>query len=445
MTYMRRHDEAAAQSPDRHARAPDVTGAPAGQGRHILLLQGPSSTFMAHLGAALRDRGARVSRIHLCPGDWLMWRGGGAHLYRGAAEDWGAYVSAFAEKEGVTDLICLSSARRYHRDAIASLRPLGVRTTVIEHGYLRPGYILAEPEGAGGESHFPRTRSAIEALAASGAPVPPPLAPGRAGSFALYAALDVAWNLANVYTSWAVTPGYRRHALDHPLREYAGWISKLLRGRSRRRKAEAATAELARGSGPMFLFPLQLETDFQIRRYGTGWSLREELEDVIVSFAASAPTNARLVVKLHPLDNQAAPWARRVASMAWRQGVDARVSFIDGGDLDALLDKAEGVVTINSTVGLTALLGGVPVIALGDAVYDLPDLTHQGDLADFWRAPHKPDKTFAETLRQALLKTVHVAGSFDGAGVEEGATGVADKALAPPPFGPFAPSQIDQT
>lgn len=424
-----RHDDAA------RVREADT---PVGEGRHVLLLQGPSSPFMTHLATALRVRGAKVSRIHLCPGDWLMWRGGGGHLYRGSVDDWGAYVAAFAEREGVTDLICLSSARRYHRDAIAALRKFGVRTTVIEHGYLRPGYLLAEPEGTGGESRFPRTQLAIEALAASDAPAPEPLAPEKAGSFALYAVLDVAWNLANVYTSWAVTPGYRRHALDHPLREYAGWIGKLVRSRSRRRKADAAMAEFAAGSGPLFLFPLQLETDFQIRRYGTGWSLREELENLIVSFAANAPADARLLVKLHPLDANSARWARRVASMAWRQGAEERVSFIDGGDLDAMLDEAAGVITINSTVGLTALLGGVPVLALGDSVYNLAGLTHQGDLAEFWRAPSKPDAAYVETLRTALLKTVHVAGSFDGAGMTEGANGVADKALGPPPFGPFA-------
>ncbi|MGB0928527.1 MAG: hypothetical protein ACPGVA_15035 [Pikeienuella sp.] len=435
-------DRASNTSGMRHDAVPDGVEDDAlaidGRGRHVLLLQGPSSPFMAHLGAALRARGARVSKIHLCPGDWVMWRGGGAHIYRGKAEDWRDYVARFAAAEGVTDLICLSSARRYHQDAIAVLAPTGVRTTIIEHGYLRPGYLLAEPEGTGGESHFPREGSLIEALANSPVAEPDALPAARAGSFALYAALDVTWNLANVFFSWVITPGYRRHALDHPLKEYSGWIGKLLTQRARSRLAKDVTDNLSAEDGPVFLLPLQLETDFQIRRYGTGWSLREELEETIVSFAAHAPKNARLLVKTHPLDNRAAPWARRTASMAWRQGVEGRVLFVDGGDLDLMLKHAAGVVTVNSTVGLTAILRGVPVIALGDAVYDLPELTHQGDLADFWRDPQMPDATRAQILQTALLKTVHVGGAFDGAGMAEGAAGIADKALSAPPFGPFA-------
>lgn len=409
----------------------------AGSGRHVLLLQGPSSPFMAHVGDALRERGAKVSRIHLSPGDWLMWRGGGDVFYRGSQDNWRDFVAAYASEHGVTDLICLSSARRYHKDAIAALRAQDVRVTVIEHGYIRPGYLLAEPGGTGGDSQFPRTRADIEALADADMPLPPPLAPGRAGSFALYAALDVAWNLSNVFLTPIMTPGYRRHALDHPFREYSGWLRKLATGKRRRRAADTVMTAIANASGRVFLFPLQLETDFQIRSYGTGWSLREELEQLVVNFASNAPPDAMLVVKAHPLDNDAAPWAHRVTSMAWRQGVEDRVLFADGGDLDQMLDAAAGVVTINSTVGLTAVLGGTPVLALGEAVYNLPGITHSGEVDGFWQAPQPPDSAYVEALRLALLKTVHVGGSFDGAGMAEGAAGVADKALMPPPFGPL--------
>ncbi len=62
---------------------------------------------------------------------------------------------------------------------------------------------------------------------------------------------------------------------------------------------------------------------------------------------------------------------------------EPHVTFLEGGVSDRLLARAAGVVTVNSTVGLAALRAGVPVKPLGDAVYDVPGLTHSGDIARF--------------------------------------------------------------
>jgi capsular polysaccharide export protein len=45
----------------------------------------------------------------------------------------------------------------------------------------------------------------------------------------------------------------------------------------------------------------------------------------------------------------------------------------------------------SSTVGCQALARGVPVMALGKAIYDIAGLTHQGELDEFWNAPEAPD------------------------------------------------------
>lgn len=386
---------------------------------------------MARLGRALRARDMRVSRIHLCPGDWLMWRGGGGRLYRGATADWPAYVRAFMQAKGVTDLICLGSGRAYHRAAIASA-PDGVRVTSIEHGYLRPGLLLAEPGGGGGDSSFPRDWATLKQLA-TGAPPDKPAAPFRS-SFLEYAILDIIWNLSNTALSWAMTPGYQRHSVDHPLIEYGGWVSKALCRPRRRRELVAAQARLAAHRGPVFLLPLQLETDFQIRRYGTGDSMREELARLIGSFAARAPGDALLAVKVHPLDNGNTPWANLCRQAAASSGVAARVLFFDGGDLSAMIARSSGVVTINSTVGLTALLAGRPVQVLGSAIYDLPGLTHQGSVGKFWNRAAAPDPEYVELFEKALLASIHVYGAFDGSGAGPGAEAIADTLMAPPPY-----------
>ncbi|MEL6679712.1 MAG: capsular biosynthesis protein, partial [Pseudomonadota bacterium] len=191
-----------------------------------------------------------------------------------------------------------------------------------------------------------------------------------------------------------------------------------------------ALREVADHAGPLFLFPLQLLTDYQIRTHGTDGGLRGALQDVIKSFEAHAPDAARLVVKVHPLDNGWAPWPRWIAEAAETN----RITYLDGGDLDALLRTCAGVVTVNSTVGLTALQAGVPVRALGTAIYDLPGLTDPQPLEAFWVTPKRPDTEEVTLFVSFLRATIQHPGSFDGEGAGPGAEAIARAMLAPPPF-----------
>jgi capsular polysaccharide export protein len=61
------------------------------------------------------------------------------------------------------------------------------------------------------------------------------------------------------------------------------------------------------------------------------------------------------------------------------------------------------MVCVNSTSGTLALEVGIPVIVLGDAVYDVPGVTHQGSLDAFWLRPELPDRP----LYQAFKKVLH--------------------------------------
>ena len=55
-----------------------------------------------------------------------------------------------------------------------------------------------------------------------------------------------------------------------------------------------------------------------------------------------------------------------------------------------MLRNAAGFVTINSTVGVTALHHGVPVKVLGNAVFNVAGLTSQSPLAAFWHTEVGP-------------------------------------------------------
>jgi capsular polysaccharide export protein len=384
----------------------------------VLLLQGPRSPFLRCLAGALEIGGARVERVLFCPGDALFWGRRPAVSWRGRPEAWPKAVAALMRERRVTDVLGLGDGRYWHRTAFAAARTQGVRVHVLEQGWLRPGWLTLEPDRLGG------WRPGARDLAASqGAGIPAP-SPHRGAGFSAFAAMDVAHHAANFAAGWLTHPHYRPHELHNPVAAWLGWAKRGALWPARRAALARAQAATAAASGPLFLLALQLETDFQIRDHGPPGGLRAALDTVMASFAAHAPAGARLIVKPHPLDPGLTPWQRLV-----RAGpLGERAIWLDGGDLAALWPGLAGLVTVNSTAGLSALAAGVPVAVLGAAIYG--DLAHRGPLEAFWTNPARPDPSAVATFCTALVRTTQLPGTFDGPGMVPGAQAVAARLLA---------------
>ena len=136
------------------------------------------------------------------------------------------------------------------------------------------------------------------------------------------------------------------------------------------------------------------------------------MDRAIASFAAHANTAARLLIKLHPLDSGLVNWRKHARNSARRHGVEDRLDFIDGGDLPNLIAGSRGVVLVNSTVGMLSLELGRPTVAAGDAIYNIPGLTHQGGLDTFWTKPEAPDMQLVADFRRVVLHRTQVNGGF---------------------------------
>ena len=394
------------------------------KGRKFLFLQGPSSPFFAHLARACQEYGAEVCRIGLAPGDRLYWPRKNAMYvpFRGKLEAFDDFLTDHIRKHQPTDMVMLGDARCYHRSAIKILREYesGITPWVIEHGYLRPGLIAVETWGHGGRSQIPNDWQTTTVTACKKQP-----SQTWPSSFLRYAVLDVLYHSSNVGFGWIGYPHYRHYGTVHPLREYFGWLLKGVMVPSRRRIAANARSRLDRVRGNLFLFPLQLDGDFQIRDHGTGKSQLETLGDVIQSFRANAGPEDQLVIKTHPLDNYLAGWAKEVQTIARAHSVGDRVFFADAIGLEPILKRVQGVVTINSTVGLTAVMSGVACHVLGRSIYNISGLTHHGPLEQFWTAMTPPNRETADKFRSFLLSRYHVAGTFDGPGALVGARNLA--------------------
>lgn len=400
--------------------------------RVVLFLQGPSSPLFAKCADRLEQAGHRALRINLNMGDRIFWRRPGGHDYRGRAKTWPAFLGAFLDKHGVSDLILLGEERPYHKAAIAEAKARGIPVYVIEMGYLRPDWVTFERDGMSSNSHFPRDPARILAEAEG---LPEPDWTGRhRQTFLAEASYDLLYNLPNVFC-WFLYPHYRRHALFHPLAEYAGWLAKLARQRRTRAHAEETAGRLIESGRPYFVYPLQLQTDYQLRAHSPFRDQREAIALVLNSFAAHAPTDRHLLIKLHPLDNGLIGWAAFVRSQAAGLGIGERVQVIDGGNLDRLAAHALGMVTVNSTAALPALRRGRPVKVLGSAVFGAPGLSYPGPLDAFWGAPTPPDPALVDAFFRLMADKYQVRGNFYSAsGTDAAAEAIVARLLAGGPW-----------
>ncbi len=394
--------------------------------RVFLFLQGPSSPIFAKIADRLEQRGHLCLRINLNPGDRIFWRRKGGYNYRGRGGiAWKTYVTRFMHEHGVTDLVLLGEERDYHQIAVGVAKASNIDVSIIEMGYLRPDWLTLEKDGMSSNSHFPADPAAI--LGAARSLPEPDWKKRHTQSFVAEAAYDLLYNLPNVFL-WFLYPHYRRHALFHPLAEYAGWVMRLIGEGKRKSQAKSLIDTLLAGDAPFFVYPLQLQTDFQLRAHSPYNDQREAIEAVLSSFAGHAPPASRLIVKVHPLDNGLINWQSFLTHLASRLGVGERVTFLDGGDLNALLAKAAGTVTVNSTVGLTALQMGRPVKVLGAAIFDIAGLSDQAGLGEFWRKPMPPVEDLRTAFFRLLAATIQVRGNFYSAGgTDAGADAIAGR------------------
>jgi capsular polysaccharide export protein len=163
-----------------------------------------------------------------------------------------------------------------------------------------------------------------------------------------------------------------------------------------------------------FLVPLQVFNDAQLTVHADLDGVESFIQRTLSSFARHAEAGVILVFKHHPMDRGYRDYRRLIRDLASHHGVEDRVLYIHDQHLPSLLDHAQGVVVVNSTVGLSALHHGAPTFVCGKAMYDMPGLTYQGELDEFWNAApdSRPDRELYAHFRARLIQQTQINGSF---------------------------------
>lgn len=377
--------------------------------KRALLLQGPNGPFFRRFADELCAKGVEVTKVNFHAGDAFFFADRRAVSYRGDEQGLPTWLTALIQEKRIEAIYLFGDGRPYHRLAIDVAKRLGLRVFVFEEGYLRPDWITLEEGGVNGYSPMPRDPDFFRSFARDHtAPTHHEHVGKTFGIGAFYATmLALAATLA-----FFRFPRYRHHRSINSWLQMTLWIRGAIRKYLYRWRERKVLAELVRGRNKRyFLVALQVYCDYQLvhSRYE---SVEDFIDEVLKSFAEHAPADCSLVFKHHPMDRAYRDYTELLQRLARRYGVAERVIYVHDLHLPSLLRCSRGAVMINSTVGLQAASYGTPVKILGDAVYDMPGLTYQGTLKEFWSSQGSVDQELYQAFRTYLLCTNQANGSY---------------------------------
>lgn len=373
----------------------------------ILLLQGPVGPFFSLVAGELISEGHAVFKIHFNGGDEWFYRQSNAHRYTGDLAGWREFLAAFLESHGIDRILLYGDCRSQHQTAVRVARDLNVVVFVFEEGYVRPDYITVESGGVNGNSGLSRNPATFDEPMAGKLETPQSAGDG----FWPVARCAMQYYLAAWWRQQAF-PHYRHHRRINPVPEGFCWLRSGLKKLYFKAADRPLSERLSRYGDRYYLAPLQVQCDAQVRFHSGGLSVEGFISRCIQSFAEHAPDDTALVFKHHPMDRPYCHYGRLIKGLARQHGVAERVNYLHEGHLPSLLIGARGTVTINSTVGLSSAFHRTPVKTLGHAIYDMPGLTCQRSLDQFWQTPGRVNHRLYRRYRQYLVDNVLANGSF---------------------------------
>jgi capsular polysaccharide export protein len=371
----------------------------------VVLLQGPVGSFFRRAQDHLNANGFDAWRVRFNAGDRLYSRGEKTLDFIGNVDSWRLWFTEVMRENGFDAVVLFGSERLVHRVAIECAEQMGIPVVCLEEGYIRPGFVTMELGGNNWRSPIAGQLPPDE-FNSPRREGPKPVT--SSGSFSA-----MAWAALQYFTIRAVisTPGERK--LFHKqkrtlLSEGFYWVKNYYRKFAHvGRNYHISERLLEHHDKRFYIVPLQVHDDTQLGRAANAWNNQKLILKTIVSFARNAPDDHQLVFKIHPMERgHTRDWhfIRQVSAL---NDVKDRVHVLDGGSLSLLTRHSAGMITINSTSGLSAIHHGVPLAVLGQALYRHPDLAfcvERGiDLDRFWsEAFVAPEK-----VRHRYLSWIH--------------------------------------
>ncbi|ENU5379865.1 capsule biosynthesis protein [Campylobacter coli] len=374
-------------------------------GKTVLLLQGPVGTFFHRLAIKMKKNKTKVFKLNFNGGDFLFYPSG--KRCKCDEKDLENFYENFFKEKKIDAIVMYNDCRLIHAKAIKVAKGLGIGIWIFEEGYLRPYCITFEKDGVNANSSLPRdknfylscnilTKESIKEI------------PGGFKFMAFSAFLY--WLF-----SFLLAPFFNNklhHRTLYPF-EFLFWFRSLYRKYLYKLTEKKLNQKIYSLEKKYFLAVLQVYSDTQIKHHYKK-SIEEFIEELILSFANHARAKSYLVFKHHPMDRGYRNYSKLINELSQKYHVEGRILYVHDTYLPTLLKKALGCITINSTVGLSAILEGCPTKVCGNAFYNFEGLAYPKKLQFFWREAHacKPNPSLVINFKNYLLNTNQFNGNF---------------------------------
>lgn len=378
----------------------------------VILLQGPVGGFFGGFANFIRATyGIPVLKVQYNLGDVVCDRADWSIRYRGTMAELQIWYEQLFRLHRPRAVVAFGDERPVHRVARKACQALGIPFYTFEEGYFRPHYVTFERHGNNANSLM------AESVVPAVIPFKTALKPKVFGSNIPAAAWRSSVYFAAMWCGRAMFRGYEHHRDRKLGSEIAQWVwcyGQNLTYRKREIRQSVEFAEVNKGN--YFVLALQVFDDLQLLRHGREWRVKKLICRAMASFARSAPEGTKLLVKQHPLDTGHRNYAKLIARMAEKLGITDRVLYLRYAQLQHLLEESRGLVTVNSTVGISALDLGCPVITMGSSLYTRDGLAVDGSSIDvldgFWNEPSPVDKALFTRFKAGLLAWTQINGDF---------------------------------
>ncbi len=374
-------------------------------GKNVLLLQGPVGTFFHRLAIKMEKNKTKVLKLNFNGGDFFFYPNG--KRCKCDEKDLENFYENFFKEKKIDAIVMYNDCRLIHAKAIKVARKLGIGIWIFEEGYLRPYCITFEKDGVNANSSLPRdknfylscnilTKESIKEI------------PGGFKFMSFSAFLY--W-----FFSFLLAPFFNNklhHRTLYPF-EFLFWFRSLYRKYLYKFTEKKLNQKIYSLEKKYFLAVLQVYSDTQIKHHYKK-IIEEFIEELILSLANHARAKSYLVFKHHPMDRGYRNYSKLINELSQKYHVEGRILYVHDTYLPTLLKRALGCITINSTVGLSAILESCPTKVCGNAFYDFEGLAYPKKLQFFWREAHayKPNPSLVLNFKNYLLNTNQFNGNF---------------------------------
>ncbi|EGC6705360.1 capsule biosynthesis protein [Campylobacter coli] len=374
-------------------------------GKTVLLLQGPVGTFFHRLAIKMEKNKTKVLKLNFNGGDFFFYPNG--KRCKCDEKDLENFYESFFKEKKIDAIVMYNDCRLIHAKAIKVAKGLGIGIWIFEEGYLRPYCITFEKDGVNANSSLPRDKNfylSCNILTKESIKEIPDGFKFMAFSAFLY------W-----FFSFLLAPFFNNklhHRTLYPF-EFLFWFRSLYRKYLYKFTEKKLNQKIYSLEKKYFLAVLQVYSDTQIK-YHYKKSIEDFIEELILSFANHARAKSYLVFKHHPMDRGYRNYSKLINELSQKYHVEGRILYVHDTYLPTLLKKALGCITINSTVGLSAILEGCPTKVCGNAFYNFEGLAYPKKLQFFWREAHayKPNPSLVINFKNYLLNTSQFNGNF---------------------------------